>query len=675
MKIKAVYDTGSNVSLINQRVVNVLKSSLIKHKNAFRTMNGLNFCSARANIILKIGNLTNSLNTYVIKNSNFSYDLLLGLDAISKFKLIQDENLDIFQRINKDDMRKTEVIERVSRKNTDEKEELLQKIEKNRENKLEEQFKNFEINYNEQIKSTDLNHIEDERRKLYILELIEKYKKIFAKDKFDVGKAQSKEAEIRLIKEEYVTSRAYKCSIPDEKEIRTQINRLLEADLIEESDSAFTSPVTLAFKKEDGRRTRLCIDFRKLNSLIVPECYPFPTINDVIDKVSNCKYFTVIDINSAFWSIPLKSSDREKTTFITKFGKFMFKVLPFGLKNAPAIFQRTLSNIIRRKGLDDFCINYIDDILIFSRSWEEHIEHIERLLQVIKKEGFKLKIEKCKFAANSVKYLGHFIQENQISPAQENLTAIRKLKRPTDKTGVRSVLGSINFYLKYIENSAEKFEPLHKLLRKNAEFKWTEECEESFNLIKEYLCSSPILAIYDIGKDVVIETDASYKGIGAALKQPQADGRLHPVAYFSRKLSEKEKKMDIIHLECKAIKESIKYWQYYLIGREFSVCSDHKPLENLRTKSRTDEILGDLVHYLSQFNFKIIYKKGKDNILADLLSRHPVLEYFENESELEVVNLIELSEIVKDQKENSKELESANRTEKCNNIFFKPSLF
>lgn len=673
MKIKAVYDSGSNVTLINQRIVDILKSSLIKHTNALQTMNGLNFSSARANIMLKIGKIEKKLNTFVVKNNEFSYDLLLGLDAISKFNLIQDENLQVFQRNDKNNIVKIEQKNGTLNNPSEDKKTYMNKFQKNTVNSNSHKH---EINYNEPIDSTlfkpDLNHIEDKHKKTQILKLIKKYKNIFAIDKFDVGIVRSKKkAEIKLIKDEYVNSRPYKCSIPDEREIKTQIKKLLEANLIEESESAFASPVTLAYKKEDGGKTRLCIDFRKLNSLIVPECYPFPTINDIIDKIPNCKYFTVIDINSAFWSIPLKESDQEKTSFITKFGKFMFKVLPFGLKNAPAIFQRTLSNIIRRNGLDESCINYIDDILIFSKTWEEHIKHIEELLDIMNKEGFKIKLSKCKFASKSVKYLGHFIQENKISPAQENLDAIKKLKRPTDKSGVRSILGSINFYLKYIQNSAEKFEPLHKLLKKNVEFNWTNECEESFNLIKKYLCSSPILSIYDINKEVFIETDASFKGLGAALKQPQTDGKLHPVAYFSRKLSDKEKKMDIIHLECKAIKEALKYWQYYLIGREFTVCSDHKPLENLKTKSRTDEILGDLVHYLSQFNFKIIYRKGKDNILADLLSRQPVLEYFENEDELKVVNLIEIREILHDQRINNKELESAKKTEKCNNITFK----
>lgn len=632
LDIRALYDSGSNVTLLNQRIADLLKLRLIKEKGILKTISGSNFTSARALIKLRIKNITDYITTYVVKNDNFSYDLLLGLDAIKKFKLIQDENLRIFQRIDNKNMQKEQSI--------------------NHQIKTIEDNNIIEINYNENLNldfKADLQHIKDNDKKQLILQLIDSNKHMFARDKFDIGKVRSSEAEIKLISNEYVTSRAYKCSIPDDNEIKCQIKELLQAGIIEESNSPFASPVTLAYKKDEGRKSRLCIDFRKLNKLVVPECFPFPTIQDVIEKVVNCEYFTVLDINSAFWCISMKLQDREKTSFITKYGKFMFRVLPFGLKNAPATFQRILSNIIRRNNLDDYCINYIDDILIFSQNWEDHLKHIKKFLEVTNNEGFKLKFSKCLFAAKSVKYLGHRISKNQVSPAQENLISIKNLQSPSDKSGVRSILGSINFYLKYVENSSQILEPLHQLLRKDVKFEWTDECEHTLNLIKNYLCSKPILAIYDIKKPIFIETDASFKGIGATLKQPQDDGIIHPVAYYSRKLSNSEKRFDIIHLECKAIKDAIKYWQYYLIGRSFTVFSDHKPLENLKTKARTDEILGDLILYLSQFNFNIVYKKGKDNILADLLSRNPVLEYFENEDVIQVVNLIDKAEILKDQ--------------------------
>lgn len=306
----------------------------------------------------------------------------------------------------------------------------------------ENEKQNFKINFNKKTQKEDLNHIDNFEKEKQISQLIKKYEHIFAKNKFDVGKVKSREAEIKLIEEKFISARPYKCSIPDEQEIIRQIKELLKAGLIEESDSPYSSPVTLAYKKEDDRKSRLCIDFRKLNKIIIPESQPFPTITDIIDKVVNCKYFAVLDINSAFWGISLKKEDREKTSFITNYGKFQFKVLPFGLKNAPAIFQRILSGIIRRNNLDEFCINYIDDILIFSKNWDEHIQHIERFFTIITIEGFKLKLSKCLFGALSVKYLGHKIEENKVSPANENLIAIKNLPRPTDKSGVRSILGS-----------------------------------------------------------------------------------------------------------------------------------------------------------------------------------------------------------------------------------------
>ena len=201
---------------------------------------------------------------------------------------------------------------------------------------------------------------------------------------------------------------------------------------------------------------------------------------------------------------------------------------------------------------------------------------------------------------------------------------------------------------KYIENASR--EPSHNPLRKNTEFLWSDECEKSFEEIKSVLCSSPVLAIYDENKPTFIYTDASGIGVAAILKPPQEDNILHPVEYFSRKLRIAETKKKAIHLECLAIKEALVFWQHWLIGKSFTVISDHKPLEAMRVSARTDEALGDLMFYLSQYNFKIVYARGKDNVEADALSRNPVLECFENEEDvLGVVNLVSTEEIEEDQ--------------------------
>lgn len=650
--VEGIYDSGSNATLVNYHVIKRLKQDLMKCKGVFKTLSGISFTQNRAKLTLKVNEIEEEMDVFVVRNSQFSYDILLGLDAIKKFKLVQNENLDVYQKVGEG---RFEKISKICEKTVRNKE---------RESNLNDYVQVSEL-------GTNLSYLAPENRKK-VIALMRTYESVFARDKFDVGLIEKHEAEIRLTEYRYVSKKPYRCSIPDQKEIDTQIGKLLAAGLIEESSSPFGAPVTLAFKKEDDRKTRLCIDFRELNKLVVPEAQPFPRIEDIMVKAGNCKWFSTFDINSAFWSIPIRRQDRAKTGFVTQSGHYQWVRLPFGLKISPAVFQRILSNIIRRHGLTDFCTNYIDDILVFSSTFEEHLQQIGKLMEAIRGEGFKLKLSKCHLAKNSIKYLGHIIENNGVRPAKDNLRAIQEFERPKNKRNVRQLLGKVNFYYKYIEKANEKLEPLHNLLRKSVIFKWSDECEKAFRGIKAYLCSSPILAIYDPERPVFVCTDASGVGLGAILKQPQDDGLLHPVAYFSRRLKPTEQKRKAIYLECLAIKEAIVYWQHWLIGREFTVVTDHKPLESMRVKARTDEVLGELMHYLSQYQFKIVYAKGSDNLEADSLSRNPVLEHFDNEEDvLRVVNLIRLEDIVDDQERNKEEIQKSKKIIVKGNISYK----
>ena len=407
------------------------------------------------------------------------------------------------------------------------------------------------------------------------------------------------EAHIDLLVDTYCSKRPYRCNFEDKKEIEQQVSKLLKKNLIEESYSPFAAPVTLAYKREEGRRSRLCIDFRDLNKIVVPQSQPFPLIDDLMVKTRNCKFFSTLDINSAFWSIPLKVEDRKKTAFVTQENHFQWTCLPFGLKTSPAIFQRILASIIRNHKLSNFTVNFIDDILVFSQTFNEHIKHLSLLLEAISKEGFRLKFSKCTFAQDSVKYLGHIIKDNTVTPLKDNLIAIKDFPVPKTKKNIRQFLGKINFYGKYIPNISIILDPLHNLLRKDQKFNWTEKCQETFDIIKKLLCSKPILEIFDPDLPIHIYTDASIQGIGAILKQPQENGEEKPCAYFSRKLNESQKRKKAIYLECLAIKEAVKYWQHWLIGKKFKVFSDHKPLEKMNIKARTDEELGDLTYYFT----------------------------------------------------------------------------
>jgi len=603
--------------LINKKLIKTINTNKDKNKIQLKTISGVSVTKGLTRIKLKIFNIEKKVDVFIVENENF-HDFLIGLDIIKEFKLRQDENLIISQK-------------------------QLQNADM------------IEINFNEHITENDLkidlNHL-DYKKKIKIEQLIEDYKTIFAKDKYDIGTLKDYEARIDLLVDKFCSKRPYRCTIEDRKEIEEQVAKLLEKNLIEESYSPFAAPVTLALKKGEGK-TRLCVDFRDLNKIVTPQAQPFPLIDDLIIKARNCKYFTSLDINSAFWSIPLRIEDRNKTGFITQEGHYQWTCLPFGLKTAPAIFQRILSSILRKNNLKNFTENYIDDILIFSETFEDHIIHIKQVLEAIIKEGFRLKLRKCMFASESIKYLGHIIENNTVRPIKDNLVSIYNFPTPKSQKNIRQFLGKINFYHEYIPKISTILEPLHRLLRKDIKFIWSVDCEKSFTEIKKLLCSQPVLEIFDKDLPIKIFTDASIEGMGAILKQTQQNGEEKPVAYFSRKLNEMQKKKKAIYLECLAIKEAVKYWEYWLIGRKFEVYSDHKPLENLNIKARTDEELGDLTYYLSQFDFNIKYIPGKLNTEADCLSRNPVLESVDNTEEtLRIVNTIKMQEIKKDQDEN-----------------------
>jgi len=341
-----IYDSGSNVSIINSKLIKIKKNinnvNNVNSKNLL-TINGVKKTKGIVNIKIKIFNIEKQIEVYIIDEENFENDFLIGLDIIKQFKLIQNEKLQITQQ--KIDMqgKKDGVEEIPTGKKTN-----LKLSDKDYTNK---DTTKQSINFNEHVDKNNfeikIDHL-DQPEKTEIHKLLEKHKSIFAKDKFDIGTVNEYEARIDLLVDKYCCKRPYRCTIEDKKEIEDQVSKLLEKKLIEESYSPFAAPVTLAFKKEENKRSRLCIDFRDLNKIVVPQAQPFPLIEDLMVKTRNCNYFSTLDINSAFWSIPLRIEDRKKTGFVTQEGHFQWTCLPFGLKTSPAIFQRILSNILRK---------------------------------------------------------------------------------------------------------------------------------------------------------------------------------------------------------------------------------------------------------------------------------------------------------------------------------------
>lgn len=654
-KALGLYDPGANITMISHDFLKKLNKKMFEsHNLRFRTMSGEDKILGTVSLKTKIFNIQKEKRMFVIDRKDFKYDILIGLDSIYEFKLEQDCHGKISQVIREEE-NKRENVNEIERVEEDDKERNENEIEKDR-NMNEEIL----VNWNESIPveqfNMKVNHL-DERKKKIIYDLVDEYGSVFAKHQFDIGTVNDHEACIKLSEDRYVAKKPYRCSIEDQDEIERQVAELLKYGLIEESCSPFSAPVTLAYKKTgDGglkEKTRMCIDFRELNKLIVPESTPFPVIDDIITKTRGCSWFSALDINSAFWSIPIRKKDRYKTGFVTQQGQYQWSSLPFGLRTSSAVFQRILAGIIRRNNLRGFCCNYIDDILIFSKNFEEHLQHLRALIEAIMKEGFRLKFVKCNFAQRKVQYLGHVIEENSVCPMKDNLVAIKNFPVPKNKKNIRQFLGKINFYHKYIPQATRTLEPFHRLLRKDASFEWSEECQSTFEKLKSYLVSAPVLAIFDPERPTTLYSDASIVGVGAVLKQTQPNGDEKPVAYFSKKLSEAQKKRKAIYIELLAVLEAIKYWRFWLIGRKFKVVTDHKPLANMNLRARTDEELGDISNYLLQYDFQIEYRPGENNGEADCLSRNPVLDWEEGKEDAEplrTVNTLTIEEILNGQK-------------------------
>ena len=405
LELSALYDPGANISIISLDTVNKIGNILIHAidetgNNLCKTMSGEARLIGLIKIDITIFNLTCPVWLFVM--NTLDHELVIGLDLIQKFRLNQDYKLNVFQTPFD------------TEKNT-----------------IENSFDNSKypsINWGEYMPRdkflNDIRHLSGHDQK-DILELVDDFKSLFAKDKYDVGNFQRDQANIQLTENKYIARRPYRCTYADQLEIDSQVQGLLQAGLIEESSSPYASPVTMAFRKSENERNRMCIDFREMNKIVIPQTYPFPTIEDIILKTKGSTCFSTLDINSAFWSIPLNPNDRHKTGFITLEGHYQWKCMPFGIKIASPTFQRILSGIIRKYSLSSFCINYIDDILVFSRSFKDHIPHLRSVFSAIQKEGFRLKFAKCEFARKKVKYLGHILECDGTRPLLDNVAAIR----------------------------------------------------------------------------------------------------------------------------------------------------------------------------------------------------------------------------------------------------------
>lgn len=416
-------------------------------------------------------------------------------------------------------------------------------------------------------------------------------------------------------------------------EIKKQVNKLLEEDIIQPSVSPYNSPLWVVPKKPDAdgnKRWRLVIDFRKLNEKTVGDAYPLPNISDILDQLGKARYFSCFDLASGFHQIPMDPQDTIKTAFNTPNGHFEYKKMPFGLKNAPATFQRLMDNVLT--GLQgNVCFVYLDDIVIYAQTLNEHKQKLTQVFERIREAGLSLQPDKCEFFKRELTYLGHIISDKGVRPNPEKIKAIEQYPVPKNHKQIKQFLGLVGYYRRFIKNFSEITQPFTSLLRKNVPFKWEMRQQINYEKLKQLLLREPILQYPDFDKEFLLTTDASNEGIGAILSQGEVGSDL-PVAYASRTLNKAERNYDTTEKELLAIIWAVKHFRPYLYGKQFKIITDHKPLTWLfNSKDPTTRLVRWRLK-LEEYNYKILYKEGKQNTNADALSRNPRIMAFQVEA-------------------------------------------
>src|SRR6266498_2637323 len=361
--------------------------------------------------------------------------------------------------------------------------------------------------------------------------------------------------------------------------MKEEIDRMLKEGIIKKLKNPWISPIVLISKKDGS--IRFCIDYKKTNAITIVNAYPLPVVNDTIDKIGGKKYYTSIDLASGYWQVEVDENSQDIIAFVTLWGLYQFNVMPFRLTNALATFQR-LMNYVLHDYLNDFVVVYLDDILVYSDTFDEHINHLRKVFTKLREANLVIKLKKCKFRQRKIKFLGYTIGTDGLRTDPKNIEKIINCPVPTDVTGIRKFMGLCNYYRKFIKGLSKLSKPLRRLLKKDIKFFWEPKEQETFEKLKRILTKAPVLLFSNFDKPFRLCTDASLKGLGAVLEQEDENGNLRPVVYASRSLTLAEKNYHTTDLECLTIIWSVRHFHKYLINKPFKIFTDHSDLKSLQ---------------------------------------------------------------------------------------------
>lgn len=480
------------------------------------------------------------------------------------------------------------------------------------------------------LSESDLSNDEKNLLRTFLI----KNRKVFAKDISELGHTHLYQHRIETGDAVPVRKRFYRQSPQVNEEMTRQLNEMLEQEIIEESNSEWQSPVVMV-KKKSGE-LRFCVDYRELNKRTKPFFFPLPRLEDVFDSLgsSRAQIFSTLDLLSGYWQVGMDPETAHKAAFVTPTGVYQWKRLPFGLANSPSSFMNLLTHVL--KGLTyKIALVYVDDILVYSGSFREHLQHLQLVFDRLISAGLTLKISKCSFAQKQVIYLGHKITKHGVEVDVAKTETVKSFPVPKTQRQIRSFLGLCNYYKKFVKNYSHICTPLHNLLRQDVKFKWTPECQQAFDKLKTALTSAPILAYPDPSKPFILTTDASQTAIGYILGQRDAENREQVIAYGGRSLSKDERKWPIHELECLAVLEGIKYYHVYLANNFFEVYTDNRAVSWLSNIKLSTGRLARWSVLLQGYNFQLFFRKGANNQNADALSRREYPSVTENLEELE----------------------------------------
>ncbi|KAJ8339479.1 hypothetical protein SKAU_G00362650 [Synaphobranchus kaupii] len=465
---------------------------------------------------------------------------------------------------------------------------------------------------------------------------------VFAQHELDFGRTDKIKHHINLSDKMPFKHRPRPIHPTDIEAVRNHLRQLLDAEVIRESESPFSSPIVVV-RKKDGD-IRLCIDYRRLNLQTVKDSYALPNLEESFSALTGSKWFSVLDLKSGFYQIEMEETDKHKTAFVCPLGFFEFNRMPQGITNAPSTFQRLMERCIGELNLKQALV-FLDDLIIFSSTLEEHEERLVRVLNQLKEFGLKLSAKKCKFFQTSVKYLGHIISEEGVETDSEKIAALKTWPKPNNLKELRTFLGFCGYYRRFVKDFSKIVKPLNELtagyppLRKRVKTtvnivkyfnpkdlfgdRWTSACQMAFDTIVEKLTTAPILGFADPKLPYILHTDASTSGLGAALYQEQ-QGQKRVVAFASRGLSKCETRYPAHKLEFLALKWAVtEKFQDYLYGSPFLAVTDSNPLTYILTSAKLDATSYRWLAALSTFDFQLQYRAGKQNQDADGLSRRP----------------------------------------------------